>query len=173
MTPDRSSPDRTTSTDVEGATPADAEGSDSGSDADSDSESGSDPDSGSDPGEAADELPFDGTVLVQAGALASVPLSRLPGILRPLQRHLGDRIDQYRREYERVLREPDRELFLVDPSHWDVLASDVGLDDRARDAARRTHEAQLTRSGSVHDRRAEFEAALEIRSVVVIGADDD
>ncbi|WP_280535908.1 hypothetical protein [Halopenitus sp. POP-27] len=163
MTPDRSSSDRTPSTDADGSGPDDAQGPGTGAG------SGT----GSDAETAAADLPFDGTVLVQAGALASVPLSRLPEILRPLQRHLGDRIDEYRQEYERILAEPDRELFLVDLSHWETLAAEVGVDDRARDAARRTHEAQLTRSGSVHDRRAEFEAALEIRSVVVIGTVDD
>ncbi|WP_233255144.1 hypothetical protein [Halopenitus persicus] len=117
-------------------------------------------------------LPFDGTVIVQAGTLASVPLSRLPAILRPLQSRLADRIDDYRREHERVLREPDREVFLVDLDHWRSLADGLGLGERPREAARRTHETQLERSGSVHDRRAEFEAALEIRSAVVIGTDD-
>ncbi|SDY57387.1 hypothetical protein [Halopenitus persicus] len=185
MTPDRSpwdrspwnrSPDRSSRGDVDGSGSDDTRGSGSDDARDSDPDAtDSDPDAtDSDPNATenpAEGLPFDGTVIVQAGALASVPLSRLPAILRPLQRHLADRIDDYRRDHERVLREPDREIFLVDLDHWRALADGLGLGERAREAARRTHETQLERSGSVHDRRAEFESALEIRSAVVIGTD--
>lgn len=117
------------------------------------------------------DIPFDGPVLVTAGALASVPLSALPDALSTVQRHLSGRLDEYRREYERVLREPDRELFLVEPDHWAAIGEEIGLDERTREAVRRTHETQLERSGSSHDRREEFESALEIRSAVVIGID--
>lgn len=120
-----------------------------------------------------DELPFDGPVLVTAGALASVPLSRLPDVLWTVQRYLSPRLGEYRREYECALREPDREMFLVEPDHWVEIAADLDLDDRTRKAVRRTHETQLERSGSTHDRREEFESALEIRSAVVIGVDEE
>jgi hypothetical protein len=165
---DRSSSDRSTRGDVDGSDRDDARESATGAPDSATDAPDSDPASHEGPAEG---LPFDGTVIVQAGALASVPLSRLPAILRPLQRHLADRIDDYRREHERVLREPDREVFLVDLDHWRSLADGLGLDERAREAARRAHETQLERSGSVHDRRAEFESALEIRSAVVIGTD--
>jgi hypothetical protein len=115
------------------------------------------------------DLPFDGPVLVTAGALASVPLSTLPDALSTVQRHLSARTGEYRREYERVLVEADREVFLVESDHWLEIGDALGFDDRTRKAVRRTHETQLERSGSAHDRREEFESALEIRSAVVIG----
>lgn len=114
------------------------------------------------------EIPFDGTVLLQAGALASVAPTRLGPLLRRVQSDLDPRIAEYRREYERVVAEADREAFLVEPDHWDALAARLGLSDRERDAVARAHETQLERLGSVHDRRAEFASALEIRSAVVI-----
>lgn len=117
-------------------------------------------------------LPFDGVVLLRAGALASLAPARLPDLLRRVQRDLGPRRDQYRRRYERVHGDAERELFLVDAEHWGDIADRVGLDDRESDAVVRAHEAQLERIGSATDRREEFDSALEIRSAVVIGVGD-
>ena len=112
--------------------------------------------------------PIEGTALVTTAALASVPAERLPELLARAQADLGPRIDEYRRRYERIAAEPDREAFLVEPDHWEGIADRLGLTERERDAAARAHEAAVERVGG-GDRRAEFETALEIRSGVVIG----
>lgn len=119
------------------------------------------------------DLPFDGTVLVQAGGLASIPPAQLPPLLERVQADIAPRLDEYRREYERVVTEPEIEVFLVPPAHWDRLGDRLALSDRERDAVVRAHETQLERLGSVHGRRAEFESALEIRSAVVVGLAGD
>ena len=116
--------------------------------------------------------PIEGTALVKTAALASVPAERLPGLLARVQADLEPRIDEYRRRYERIAAESDREAFLVEPDHWDGIADRLGLSDRERDAVARAHEAAVERVGG-RDRRAEFETALEIRSGVVIGVSDD
>ncbi|WP_241686272.1 hypothetical protein [Halorubrum amylolyticum] len=112
--------------------------------------------------------PIEGTALVKTAALASVPAERLPELLARLQADLGPRIDEYRRRYERIAAESDRETFLVEPDHWEGVADRLGLSDRERDAVVRAHETAVERAGG-GDRRAEFETALEIRSGVVIG----
>ena len=116
--------------------------------------------------------PIEGTALVKTAALASVPAGRVPTLLSRVQSDLGPRIDDYRRRYERIAAEPDREAFLVEPDHWNGVADRIGLTDRERDAVVRAHEAEVERIGSGSDRRAEFETALEIRSGVVIGVDE-
>ncbi|SFR60669.1 hypothetical protein [Halorubrum sodomense] len=126
-------------------------------------------DAGRDPG----PYPIEGTALVKTAALASVPAARVPTLLARVQADLGPRIDAYRRRYERIAAEPDRETFLVEPDHWVAVADRVGLSDRERDAAVRAHEAAVERIGSGSGRRAEFDTALEIRSGVVIGVDAD
>ena len=115
--------------------------------------------------------PIEGTALVKTAALASVPAARVPALLARVQEDLGTRIDAYRRRYERIAAEPDRETFLVEPDHWVEVADRVGLSERERDAVVRAHEAAVERIGSGSGRREEFETALEIRSGVVIGVD--
>jgi len=109
---------------------------------------------------------------VKTAALASVPAERLPELLARVQADLGPRLDEYRRRYERIAAEPDRETFLVESDHWEGVADRLGLSDRERDAAARAHEAAVERAGG-SDQRAEFETALEIRSGVVIGVPDN
>ncbi len=116
-----------------------------------------------------DSHPIDGTALLKSAALASVPSDRLPTLLARVQSDLAPRIDEYRRRYERVGREPGREAFLVEPDHWTGIGDRLGLSDRERDAAARAHETAVEQWGSKTDRRDEFETALEIRSAVVIG----
>ncbi|PHQ39583.1 hypothetical protein DJ69_05420 [Halorubrum persicum] len=115
--------------------------------------------------------PIEGTALVKTAALASVPAERLPELLARVQAHLGPNVDEYRRRYERIAAEPDRETFLVEPDHWERVADRLGLTDRERDAVARAHETAVERAGD-DDRRAEFETALEIRSGVVIGVSE-
>ncbi|MDZ5810380.1 hypothetical protein U4E84_03305 [Halorubrum sp. AD140] len=119
------------------------------------------------------DYPIDGTALVKTAALASVPAERLPALLARVQAHLGPRIDDYRRGYERIAVEPDRETFLVEPDHWEGIAERLGLSDRERDAVVRAHETAVERAGRGRTRREEFETALEIRSGVVIGTAGD
>ena len=117
--------------------------------------------------------PIEGTALVKTAALASVPAARVPALLARVQADLGPRIDAYRRRYERVAVERDRETFLVEADHWDGVADRVGLTERERDAVVRAHEAAVERIGSGSGRREEFDTALEIRSGVVIGVDEE
>ncbi|ELZ54079.1 MULTISPECIES: hypothetical protein [Halorubrum] len=130
---------------------------------DDDATAGSDPDS----------YPIEGTALVKTAALASVPAAAVPELLARVQADLGPRIDEYRRRYERIAAEPERETFLVEPDHWEAVGERLGLTERERDAVARAHEAAVERIGSGNDRREEFDTALEIRSGVVIGVDSD
>ncbi|VTT86015.1 unknown [Halorubrum sp. DM2] len=117
--------------------------------------------------------PIEGTALVKTAALASVPAASVPELLARVQADLGPRIDSYRRRYERIAAEPDRETFLVEPDHWEAVGERLGLSERERDAVVRAHEAAVERIGSGSGRRDEFDTALEIRSGVVIGVDSD
>ena len=113
--------------------------------------------------------PLDGQVLVLAAAKASVAPDRLPGLVDRAQAHLGPRIGEYRREYECVAEEDDRSVFLAEQGHWARIGEELGLGEREVDALRRAHKEQLRRSGTVEDRREEFESALDIREAVVVG----
>ncbi|WP_256403376.1 hypothetical protein [Halorubrum salinum] len=125
-----------------------------------------------DGGASADSYPIEGAALVTSAALASVPASRLPELLARVQADLGPRIDAYRRRYERIAADADREAFLVEPDHWESIAERLDLDDRERDAVVRAHEAAVVRVGGDGRAREEFETALEIRSGVVIGVEE-
>ncbi|QAU14311.1 hypothetical protein EKH57_02690 [Halorubrum sp. BOL3-1] len=116
---------------------------------------------------------MEGTALVKTAALASVPAARVPTLLARVQADLGPRVEAYRRRYERIAAEPDRETFLVEPDHWETVGDRIGLSERERDAVARAHEAAVERIGSGCGRREEFDTALEIRSGVVIGVDSD
>jgi hypothetical protein len=124
---------------------------------------GADPDPG--------PYPIEGTALVKTAALASVPAERVPALLARVQDDLEPRIDAYRRRYERIAADPEREAFLVEPDHWEAVGDRTGLSERERDAVVRAHEAAVERLGSSSGRREEFDTALEIRSGVVIGLD--
>lgn len=113
-------------------------------------------------------VPFDGMVLRQAAALASVGPNRLPELLGSVDAHLVTQREQFRRQYEQVHADEARALFLVTAEYWPTLGATLGLSDREWKAVRRAHETQLKRVGSQTDRREEFETALEIRSAVVI-----
>lgn len=113
--------------------------------------------------------PFDGTVLQQAAALASVGPGRLPELLGRVDAALQERREAVRPRFERVHRDESREIVLVPEDYWAELGGELELDERAWQAVRRAHESQLLRVGSELDRREEFESALEIRSAVVVG----
>jgi len=128
--------------------------------------------SGAESASPSGEYPIDGPALVKTAALASVPAERLPSLLARVQADLRPRIDEYRRRYERIAAEPNRETFLVEPDHWEGVGKRLGLTDRERDAVARAHETAVERAGSGRTRREEYETALEIRSGVVIGTSD-
>ncbi len=113
--------------------------------------------------------PIDGQVVLLAGAKASVPLERLSELLAETQADLGGRIREYRQRYECVHETPERSVFLVEGDHWEAVGQRLGYERREWDGVRRAHEQQLTRIGRRERRREEFENALEIRDVVVIG----
>ncbi|WP_238993972.1 hypothetical protein [Halobellus captivus] len=115
------------------------------------------------------EIPLDGDVLLYTGATASVAPERLAPLLRDAQAHLGPRRDTYRRTYERVFAEEERDVFLVPEGHWTDVGDALDLPEREVDALRRAHAQQLRRLGASADRRSELETALEIREAVVIG----
>ena len=117
--------------------------------------------------------PLDGQVLILAAAKASVPAERLPTLVDRVQADLRGRLATYRRAYEAVDESPERWVFLVPPDHWEAVGDRLGLARREREAVRRAHEEQLRRLGTRQDRREEFESALDIRSAVVIGIEDE
>jgi len=127
---------------------------------------------GSGEGEDAGDHPIGGTALLKAGALASVPLARLPVLLARVQADLGPRLESYRRRYECIEADDDREAFLVESDHWNVVGDRLGLTEREADAVRRAHEAAVERIGSATGRREEYDTAFEIRTAVVIGVGD-
>ncbi|MFB6196084.1 MAG: hypothetical protein ABEI80_07920 [Haloplanus sp.] len=104
-----------------------------------------------------------------ASAKASVGPGTLSELLRRVQTDLEDRLDAYRRQFERVVETDEREVFLVPTDHWETIGDRLGLGRRETEAVARTHAEQLRRIGSESDRREEFETALEIREAVVIG----
>lgn len=113
--------------------------------------------------------PIDGQALILATAKASVGPHRLPSLLARAQSDLGSRLDEYRRSFECVFDSSTRAAFLVPEGHWATLGDRLGFDRLETAAVRRAHEEQLRRLGSETDRRGEFETALEIREVVVVG----
>ncbi|MFB6103032.1 MAG: hypothetical protein ABEJ73_10760 [Haloplanus sp.] len=117
----------------------------------------------------APQSPIDGQVFMLAAAKASVGPSTLSDLLARVQADLADRRDTYRREFERVAVQDDREVFLVPTDHWETVGDRLDFGRRETDAVARTHAEQLLRIGSATDRREEFETALEIREAVVIG----
>lgn len=114
-------------------------------------------------------FPIDGQPLLLAGAKASLAPSRLPKLLADVQRYLSGELETYRRSYERIYADDDREVFVVPSDHWEAIGDACDLGRRETDGVRRGHVEQFRRLGSTTDRREEFETTLEIRSVVVIG----
>jgi len=113
--------------------------------------------------------PIDGQVFMLASAKASVNPGRLSELLGRVQTHLAAERERYRREFERVARNDDREVFLVPTGHWKTLGDRLEFGERERKAVARTHAEQLRRIGSRSGRDEEFETALEIREAVVVG----
>ena len=115
------------------------------------------------------QSPIDGQVFMLASAKASVDPNTLSDLLVRVQAHVGDRLDAYRRDFERVAEKADREVFLVPTGHWIEVGERLDMTDRERKAVARAHAEQLRRIGSDSGRDEEFETALEIREAVVVG----
>jgi hypothetical protein len=112
--------------------------------------------------------PIDGQVVVLAGAKASVPLERLPGLLEAVAVHLEGRAADYERRFERVVADEERRVYLVPRDHWAAVGEELGMSGRETDAVRRAHVEQLRRVGRRTGRREEFDHALDIRSAAVL-----
>lgn len=112
---------------------------------------------------------IDGTAIMMAAAKASVPASVVPHLLDAAQTHLAARADEYAREFECAYQDDEVAVYFVPLGHWDTHGLDLDFSRREVDAVRRAHTEHLRRLGADTDRREEFEAALEIREVAVIG----
>jgi len=113
--------------------------------------------------------PLAGNALVLAAAKASVSGERLPDLVDRVQRHLGDRRADYGRRYECAHEDDTEAVFFVEEGHWADLGAELGLDEREWTGVKRAHEEHLKRLGTDLERRGEFDTALELREVVVIG----
>lgn len=113
--------------------------------------------------------PIDGDALVLAAATGSVAGERLPELVETVQERLGGRAGEYRREYECVHEDDGGAVFLVDRGHWAEIGERLDLEEREWKSVRRAHAAHLERLGRNLGRAEEFEAALEVREVVVVG----
>jgi len=114
--------------------------------------------------------PLDGNALVLAAAQASVSGERLPELVDRAQAFLEARIEEYSRRYERVYADESQTVFFVEEGHWDEIGDELDVEPREWKALRRVHAEHLKRLGTDLDRREEFETALELREVVVVGA---
>ena len=115
------------------------------------------------------DAPIDGQLLVLTAAKASVPFDRLVELVETTAQDLAARKPIYERQYERAIRTETFDAYFVESDHWNEIGSRLELSPREVDGVRRAHEEQLGRVGRESDRAEEFERAMEIRSVVVIG----
>lgn len=113
--------------------------------------------------------PLDGNALVLAAAQASVSGERLPELVDRAQAHIEAKVDEYRRQYELAHTDETQTVFFVEEGHWEAVGAELDLEPREWKALRRVHAEHLKRLGGDLDRREEFETALELREVVVVG----
>lgn len=114
-------------------------------------------------------VPFDPAVLQQVATPDGVGPRELPELLGRVEGHLTGCRESLRRRFERAHRDERRELFFVPPDYWAGVASVLSLTPQEKQAVRRAHERQLLRVGAETRRGAEFDAALDIRTAVVVG----
>ena len=117
--------------------------------------------------------PLDGTALVLAAAKASVSGERLPDLADRAQALLGPRLPAYGRQYECPYEDESAAVFFVEEDHWAALGTEMGHETREWRALRRAHAEHLRQLGDDLDRSEEFETALDLREVVVIGKPAD
>jgi len=113
--------------------------------------------------------PIESTPLLLAMARASVAPNRLSDLLGEAQTVLAERRDRYHRRYERALATDDFEAFFVEDGYWAAFGEERGWNRREYEGVARAHRRQLLHAGKRVDRRDEFEAALGLREVVVVG----
>ena len=115
--------------------------------------------------------PIDGNALVLAAAKASISGERLPELVDRAQELLGPRYEEYRRQYECVHEDDSGAVFFVEEGHWETLGEELELRTREWQALRRAHEEHLRQLGGELGRLSEFQTALDVREVVVVGRD--
>ncbi len=115
--------------------------------------------------------PLDGNALVIAAAQASVSGERLPVLVDRAQTYLEARLEEYRRQYERVHDGETNVVFFVEEGHWKTVGENLDFEPREWKALRRAHAEHLEALGREIGRREEFEIALELREVVVVGTE--
>lgn len=113
--------------------------------------------------------PLDGNAIVLAAAKASVSGELLPELVDRAQATLEPRRDEYARRYECVHEDDTQAVFFVEEGHWADLGQELDLERREWAALRRVHAEHLKQLGGKLGRREEFETALDVREVVVIG----
>jgi hypothetical protein len=113
--------------------------------------------------------PLDGNALVLAAAKASVSGERLPDLVDRVQRRLRGRLPEYGHRYECAHEDDEQAVFFVEEGHWAAVGEELGLEEREWKSVRRAHREHLEQLGSSLGRRREFETALDLRAVVVIG----
>lgn len=116
----------------------------------------------------ADGVPFDAAVLQQVTNPDGIGASELPELLGRVDAHLVGERESLRRKFERAHSDDRRELFFVPPDYWEAVASVLSLTPREEQAVRQAHERQLLRVGAETRRGMEFDAALDIRTAVVV-----
>ncbi|KPN29497.1 hypothetical protein SY89_00210 [Halolamina pelagica] len=126
-----------------------------------------------DPAEAspvpdADAVPFDATVLQQVAHGDGIAPRDLPELLGRVDGHLIESRASLQRRFESPYSDDRRELFFVPPDYWDGVASVLSLSDGEKRAVQQAHERQLLRIGAETRRGSEFDAALDIRTAVVV-----
>jgi hypothetical protein len=114
--------------------------------------------------------PLDGNAVVLAAAKASVSGELLPDLVGRAQELLDSRRDRYERGYECIHEDGEAAVFLVEEGHWADLGEAFDLERREWEALRRAHGEHLKQLGGDLGRRTEFETALDVREVVVIGS---
>ena len=117
----------------------------------------------------AEEVPFDAAVLQQVATDDGIGARELPELLGRVEAHLTDCRESLRRRFESPYSDDRRELFFVPPDYWEGVASVLPLSPREKQAVQRAHERQLLRIGAEARRGTEFDAALDIRTAVVVG----
>ena len=117
----------------------------------------------------ADAVPFDAAVLQQVATADDVDPGELPELLGRVEAHLADCRESLRRKFESPYSDDRRELFFVPPDYWEGTASVLSLTPREKQTVRHAHERQLLRIGAEARRGSEFDAALDIRTAVVVG----
>lgn len=115
-----------------------------------------------------DDIPFDSAVLQQVADPERVGPDELPELLGRVEAHLVDCRESLSRRFERAHADDRRELFFVPPDYWEGVASVLPLSPAEKRAVRGAHERQLLRVGAETRRGAEFDAALDIRTAVVV-----